>query len=53
MITDADRAWYCTQSGHSATWTVVGTFRDYIAKEADNKVGLYGVRYAKNTIAKA
>lgn len=53
MITTTGRAWYCTSSGHTSSWTVVGTFRDYIAKEADNEEGIYGIRYAKGNIEKA
>ena len=53
MMTTTGREWFCTKSGHSASWTVVGDFRNYIAKEADNKIGLYGIRYAKNNIENA
>ena len=53
MITSGDRAWYCNKSGHSATWSMVGDFRNYIVKEDEEKEGIYGVRYAKGSIAKA
>ena len=53
MITTSGREWYCTKNTYSPYWTVVGDFRNYIAKEADNKTGLYGIRYAKGNIEKA
>lgn len=53
MITTNGREWFCNKSGHSASWSVVGDFRNYIAKEADNKIGVYGIRYAKGNIEKA
>ena len=53
MMTTTGRGWFCTKSGHSASWTVVGDFRNYVVPEADGEDGIYGVRYLKGKIANA
>ena len=53
MMTTTGREWFCTKSGHSASWTVVGDFRNYVVPEADGEDGIYGVRYLKGKIANA
>ena len=53
MMTTTGREWFCTKSGHSASWTVVGDFRNYVVPEANGEDGIYGVRYLKGKIANA
>ena len=53
MMTTTGRGWFCTKSGHSASQTVVGDFRNYVVPEADGEDGIYGVRYLKGKIANA
>lgn len=53
MMTTTGREWFCTKSGHSASWTVVGDFRNYVVSEANGEDGIYGVRYLKGKIANA
>ena len=53
LMTTTGREWFCTKSGHSASWTVVGDFRNYVVPEANGEDGIYGVRYLKGKIANA
>lgn len=46
MIASGDRRW-CNMGGskYSGTWTVVGTFANYVNSGGSNKLGLYGNIY--------